>query len=102
MFKKNILEIKAQYTPRENWDTHYSLFLEKDGTRYTFKKLLDVLKENGFLYQRLDEINPTNEDIRKFICNNRNNICRLQSHKNKEIEELSRNKYRDIVYEDIE
>jgi len=102
MFKKNILEIKAQYTPRENWDTHYSLFLEKDGTRYTFKKLLDVLKEKGFLYQRLDEINPTNEDIRKFICNNRNNICRLQSHKNKEIEELSRNKYRDIVYEDIE
>ena len=99
-YKNNNLKLKPQYSARETWDTHYSLFLikEKNGT-YKFLKLIDILKENGFSYNSLDEIDPRSEKIRKFIVENKNNIGRLQSHKNKELDKLSREKYKDEIYE---
>ena len=101
-YKNNNLKLKPQYSARETWDTHYSLFLikEKNGT-YKFLKLIDILKENGFSYNSLDEIDPRSEKIRKFIVENKNNIGRLQSHKNKELDKLSREKYKDEIYEHI-
>ena len=101
-YKKNSLKLKPQYSARETWDTHYSLFLikEKNGT-YKFLKLIDILKGAGFSYNSLDEIDPRNEKIRKFIVENKNNIGRLQSHKNKELDTLSREKYKDEIYEHI-
>ncbi|MBT7431765.1 site-specific DNA-methyltransferase [bacterium] len=101
-YKKNILKINPQYIPRDNWDKHYNLFFDKKNGKYNFRKLMDVLKENGFSYKKLDEINPKNEDIRRFIVKNKESICRLQSHKNKEIDKLSRTEHKDSVYEHIE
>lgn len=95
---KNIL-LKPQYTARETWDTHYSLFLEQNNGTYHFLKLIDVLKNNGFTYNSLDEIDPRNEKIRRFIVENKNKIGRLQSHKNTELDKLSRTKYKDTIYE---
>ncbi|QLB14745.1 hypothetical protein A6B39_04395 [Mannheimia granulomatis] len=100
-YKKNSIQLKPQYYAREHWDTHYSLFLSKTEQGYKFTKLIDLLKENGFSYDSLDEIDPRNEEIRKFIVNNKNSIGRLQSHKNKELENLSRTKYKDKIYEHI-
>ncbi len=93
------IELNPQYVPRENWDNHYSLYLTKSKNIYYFEKLINVLKKNGFKYQKLEEINPQEEEIRKFIFANQENIVRLQSHKDKEIDKLSRTKYKDKVYE---
>jgi len=96
----NIL-LKPQYVPREKWDTHYSLFLEKINNEWIFSKLIDKLAEKGFKYKKLEEINPQNESIRKFIIENQEKIIRLQSHKNKQLEIVSRNKFPNTIYEHI-
>lgn len=99
VYKKNNIKIKPQYSARETWDTHYSVFLYKEDGKYKSEKLIDVLKNNGFSYNTLDEIDPKNEKIRKFILENKNNVGRWQSHKNKELEILSRNQYSNEIYE---
>jgi len=30
VYKQNMIEIEPQYTPRENWDSHYNLYLTKE------------------------------------------------------------------------
>jgi len=96
------IQLNPQYKAREDWDTHYSLFLEKHWENYITRKLIDVLQEQGFWYTKLEEIDPRNEKIRKFYVQNSDFIVRLQSHKNKEIERLSREEYKDKFYEDIQ
>lgn len=102
VYKKNKIKLNPQYVPRENWDKHYSKYLEKNGNNYELKNLIDVMQENDLNYNNLENINPTNEKVRKFIEIHADNIVRLQSHKNKEIEELSRTKYKDTIYEHFE
>ncbi|MFZ7216560.1 site-specific DNA-methyltransferase [Avibacterium avium] len=101
MYKKNEISITPQYVARNNWDTHYSLFLSKQGKNYKFEKVLDVLNDNGFDFKRLDDIDPTNEKIREFMEKHSNNIVRLQSHKNDDVGKISRNEHPDTVYENI-
>lgn len=100
-YRNGSIKLKPQYSARETWDTHYSIYLTKENGEYKFKKLIDILKNNGFSYNSLDEIDPRNEKVREFIVENKNNIGRLQSHKNKDLEHLSRTKYKDKIYENI-
>ena len=99
--KNNDIELEPQYVSREKWDNHYSLYLEKINGEYTFFKLIDKLAEAGYQYNKLEDINPQDESIRKFIVENQEKIIRLQSHKNKELDLISREQYPDKVYEHI-
>lgn len=98
------LTLKPQYTRRENWDTHYSLVLEKDkNENHILRKLVDLLKEKSILLpnQKLENLSLENKEFKEFYLKNSNKICRLQSHKNKQAEKVSRSK-KDQVYEHFE
>ena len=99
--KGGSITLNPQYSKRENWDTHYSLILQKDkNENYFLSKLVDVLKEKNILFpnQKLEDVSLDNKDFKEFYLNNSDIICRLQSHKNKEAEKTSRAK-KDKVYE---
>ena len=98
------LTLKPQYTRRENWDTHYSLVLEKDkNENHILRKLVDLLKEKSILLpnQKLENLSLENKEFKEFYLKNSKKICRLQSHKNKQAEKVSRSK-KDQVYEHFE
>ena len=101
--KGDRVTLNPQYTKRDNWDTHYSLILEKnkDG-EYTLSKLLDKLKELKILNntQKLDDLNIENKLFKEFYLSNSDSICRLQSHKNAEADKISRTK-KNTIYEHI-
>lgn len=95
--------LHPQYVKRKKWDTHYSLILERkeDGT-YCFHKLVDELKKLGILKpeDKLEDVDIENKDFKNYYLKRSKEICRLQSHKNKEIEKRSRLLVNQ-VYEDI-
>jgi adenine-specific DNA-methyltransferase len=98
------LTLKPQYTRRENWDNHYSLVLEKDkNENHILRKLVDLLKEKSILLpnQKLENLSLENKEFKEFYLKNSNKICRLQSHKNKQAEKVSRSK-KDQVHEHFE
>ena len=101
--KGDRVTLNPQYTKRDNWDTHYSLILEKnkDG-EYTLSKLVDKLKELKILNntQKLDDLNIENKLFKEFYLSNSDSICRLQSHKNAEADKISRTK-KNTIYEHI-
>lgn len=101
MYKKGEIIINPQYVARDNWDTHYSLFLTKENEVYKLEKVLDILNSNGFDYKKLDDINPKDEKVRAFIEKYADNIIRLQSHKNEDIDKISRTDYPNTIYENI-
>lgn len=92
-----------QYTKRKKWDTHYSLILDhhNDGS-YSFRKLVDELYKMHILSegQKLEEVDIDNPKFKKYYLAHAKEICRLQSHKNKEAEKKSR-ALNNKVYEDI-
>lgn len=101
--KGDKVSLNPQYTKRENWDTHYSLILEKNKKgEYSLSKLVDKLKELKILSdtQKLDDLNIENKTFKEFYLANSASICRLQSHKNIEADKISRTK-KDTVYEHI-
>ncbi|KMK51003.1 hypothetical protein RO21_08870 [[Actinobacillus] muris] len=100
-YKNGELKLKPQYTARESWDSHYSLYLTNENGKDKFINLIDILNENGFNYKNLSEIDPRDEKIRNFIVKNKYKIGRLTSHKNKEIERISRNEFKDKIYKNI-
>lgn len=95
--------LHPQYVKRKKWDTHYSLILERkeDGT-YCFHKLVDELKKLGILKpeDKLEDVDIENKEFKHYYHKRSKEICRLQSHKNKEIEKKSRLLVNQ-VYEDI-
>ncbi|MEY3498709.1 MAG: hypothetical protein RL308_378 [Bacteroidota bacterium] len=100
-YKKNgQVKLTPQYTKRDKWDTHYSLFLEFQNNEYKLTKLIDKLKENGLVddSKKLDDLDIDNKQFKEFYLENADRICRLQSHKNKEAEKISRAQ-KDVVYE---
>lgn len=104
--KSNSARLNPQYTVREKWDKHYSLFLEKDNDgNYILSKLIDKLIENEIIENEiidkkvgLDKLNLNDKKFKKFYLQNADSICRLQSHKNKEADEISREKGK-VVFE---
>ena len=101
--KGDKVSLNPQYTKRENWDTHYSLILEKNKKgEYSLSKLVDKLKDLKILSetQKLDDLNIENKIFKDFYLANSASICRLQSHKNIEADKISRAK-KDSVYEHI-
>lgn len=101
MYKKGDITINPQYIARDNWDTHYSIFLSYENGAYKLEKVLDVLNRNGFDYKKLEDINPTNEKVRDFIERYAENIVTFQSHKKEDVENISRNQYPNQIYENI-
>lgn len=92
-----------QYTVRENWDKHYSLFLKKDSDdKYYLVNLVDILIQESIILEKtsLDKLDLNDKKFKNFYLKYANNICRLQSHKNKEAELISRG-LNNVVYEHI-
>lgn len=102
VYKKGIsVTLNPQYTKRENWDSHYSLYLEKNEKgEYVLGKLIDKLKQNLILSstQKLEDVKLDDKLFKDFYLLNSNSICRLQSHKNIEADKASR-LLKDKVYE---
>ncbi len=100
--KGEVINLTPQYTKREKWDTHYSLILEKHNNVYTLFKLADRLYELDILgkEKKLDDLNIDDKKFKEYYLQNADKICRLQSHKNKEADKISR-KRKDEVYEHI-
>lgn len=101
--KSKLTKFNPQYTVRDKWDKHYSLFLDKDENgNYLLRRLSDVLIENNIIDKKisLDKLDIDNKAFKKFYLSNANKICRLQSHKNKEADKQSR-ELKDQIYEHI-
>lgn len=101
--KSKATKFNPQYTVREKWDKHYSLFLDKDENgNYILRRLTDVLIERKIIPTKvsLDRLDLDDKVFKEFYLSNADKICRLQSHKNKEADKISR-KLKDQIYEHI-
>jgi adenine-specific DNA-methyltransferase len=98
--KSSVAKLNPQYAVREKWDKHYSLILKKKNNKYVLTKLIDELIRDGVISQKigLDKLNVNDPEFKKYYLKNSDKICRLQSHKNKEADKLSREKG-EIIYE---
>lgn len=99
--KSSAATLNPQYTVRDNWDKHYSLYLKKDSdNNYYLENLIDVLIDNNIISEKiaLDKLDLSNKSFKKFYLQNSEFICRLQSHKNIEADKISR-QMGNIVYE---
>ena len=99
--KTSAASLIPQYTIRDRWDKHYSLYLKKDNqNNYFLVNLIDVLIENNIISEKiaLDKLDLSNKSFKKFYLQNSDFICRLQSHKNIEADKISR-QMGNIVYE---
>ncbi|MFR9547123.1 MAG: site-specific DNA-methyltransferase [Rikenellaceae bacterium] len=94
------ITINPQYVKREKWDTHYSLFLKQVDGQYVLDKLTPILVKENILSkgETLDDVNIENQKFKSFYLRYKDQICRLQSHKNKDAEIESR-KQQGVVYE---
>ena len=91
--KSDSVKINPQYTKKTEWDSHYSLFLEKNDNRgYVLSSLLDKLKQLKIASesQTLDTLLIDDDNFKKFYLENSSAICRLQSHKNEAVAKISR------------
>ena len=97
---KSKVSFKPQYTKATEWDTHYSVWIEKRSDGIKLKKLVDKLREEGILdkNQTLRDVNINDKNFKKFYLENAEKIARWTSHKNKEIIELCTTKYKDKLY----
>jgi len=97
---KSKVSFKPQYTKATEWDTHYSVWIEKRSDGIKLKKLVDKLREEGILdkNQTLRDVNINDRNFKKFYLENVEKIARWTSHKNKEIIELCTTKYKDKLY----
>jgi adenine-specific DNA-methyltransferase len=104
VYKKGEIHIKPQYYKRENWDSHYSLFLSKNKEgNFVLSSLLEKLVELNIISKgtKIAELNLDNKTFKEYYLNNSNSIVRLQSHKNKKAEFESKIQ-KNLVYEHLE
>jgi adenine-specific DNA-methyltransferase len=97
---KSKVSFKPQYTKATEWDTHYSVWIEKGSDGIKLRKLVDKLREEGILdkKQTLRDVNINDRNFKKFYLENVEKIARWTSHKNKEIIQLCTTKYKDKLY----
>ena len=101
--KTSSARLNPQYTVRDKWDKHYSLFLEKNERgEYVLSKMIDKLLSEGVIDKKvgLDKLDINDKEFKKFYLKYSDKICRLQSHKNKEADKISREKGK-VVFEHI-
>jgi adenine-specific DNA-methyltransferase len=94
-------KLNPQFSVREKWDKHYSKYLVGDNiNQYKLVSLIDILLEKKIINKKISiaKLNIDDKTFKKFYLNNSERICRLQSHKNKEADRISRLKV-DMVYE---
>lgn len=84
--KSDKLEINPQYVKRESWDPHYSLFICKNDEGYFLRNLIDVLLDQNILTEKIavKNLNINDKKFKDFYNKYKDQICRLQSHKNDE------------------
>ena len=90
--KSDKLIISPQYVKKDSWDAHYCLFLANDkNENLYFENLIDILLTNKIIEERVSvkNLNVNNKKFKKFYSDNRDKICRLQSHKNDKAKEIS-------------
>lgn len=95
------ISINPQYILKENWDTHYTVWIRRDENgNFILDSLLDVLKRNNIVDEKasIKSLDIKNKKFREFYLKNADKIARLTSHKNKEIEKLCLSEYKDKVY----
>ena len=98
--KSDKLEIFPQYVKREAWDSHYSLFVEGDKDNgFVVRNLIDVLLERGIITEKIPvkNLNINDKKFKSFYNRYKENICRLQSHKNDEARLYSLNHKNEVV-----
>lgn len=90
------IKFKAQYTKKNEWDTHYNQFLDRDNLKiYSLK---DILIEKGLLLtkQKLSDIDINDKNFIKFYIKHKNSIFQTAPELPIEIKKESRLK-KDIV-----
>jgi adenine-specific DNA-methyltransferase len=102
VYAKNTSSIKInpQYILKENWDSHYTVWINKnnDGS-YFFTKLIDEIKKRTQLeINSIKDLDINNKKFKNFYLENSDKIARFTSHKNKEIEKICTNEFKDKIY----
>lgn len=97
--KSDALTINPQYIKREDWDSHYSLYLTTKNGINTLKPLAEELYESGVFPEKISvkNLDINNASFKKFYIKHKEKICRLQSHKNDEAKKFSLSKPNEIV-----
>jgi len=103
--KSDNISIKPQYTKRNNWDKHYTIYLEKDvNEKYIIRDLKQVLIENKIINenQNIADLDISDKKFRDFYIEYSDCICQSAAHKNKTIDKISREEFPNEVYVHIE
>ena len=76
--KSDKLRINPQYVKKENWDSHYAYYLDRDTGK--IKSLIEKLLEDKIIDKRikLEELNVEDDNFKKYYLKNRYNIFRTQ------------------------
>lgn len=99
---KNII-IKPQYILQEQWDSHYSFFLNKDNMK--LYSLIDILVEKWILKEpiNLEKLDTADKKIKEFYIKYKDCICRKAPTMPKEIKQKTLdNPWIVIKYNDID
>lgn len=82
-------KINPQYSRRDEWDAHFSIYVDRNQERAI--PIVDVLKLKGLLseFEKIADIDMSNSLHYNFYCENANNIFQSKSHDNQKAKELS-------------
>ena len=91
VYKKKIILLNPQYTVKNEWDTHYSGFLEYKDNKYITRKLKDVLVENAIVSEQysINEDSIKNKEFLSFVKAHQDNIFQIVNSIPKDLKELS-------------
>ena len=89
--KSDKLEINPQYVKRDSWDPHYSLFICENEEGFYLRNLNEILVEEGITTEKIPvkSLNINDKKFKAFYNKHKEQICRLQSHKNDEARKFS-------------
>ena len=88
--KTNEARFNPQYKRKNEWDTHFNYFLNRE--EETVESFVQVLIRKNILPEgsSIKDFNINNEKHRNFYLENSDLICQTQSHKNEDLKEKSR------------
>ena len=97
--KSDQLIINPIYQSRDDWDTHYSIYIDIDRSTLVKESLRDVLLREGVLSKndQVNEYSLKNASFRKFCFENRNKIFQSTKEMPEDVRELSLKKRDEII-----